>query len=180
MSSIFTQDQLIAKGGITRTKSLFMETSYDDPEYWLMTLKENDIVSPKGQPLLSLTRLYVDLAINDPSEYTFAMEVFGSWAVWEKMCGSDVRIQKQIAIARSEADVKRKSLVYRGIMTEVKAGNASFQAQKWISEEPWKATETATDGRKKRKKQIVVAEAAFEAEGLSGDLKRLKDEGYLQ
>ena len=180
MSSIFRQDQLISKGGITRTKSLFMETSYEDPEYWLMTLKDHDIVSPQGQPLLSLTRLYVKYAITDPSEYTFAMEVFGSWAVWEKMCGSDARIQRQIAIARSEADVKRKSIVYRGVMDEVKEGSASFQAKKWISEEPWKAPETATDGRKKRKRQIVVAEAASEAAGLSGDLKRLKDEGYLQ
>ena len=180
MSSIFRQDQLISKGGIHRTKSLFMETSYEDPEYWLMTLKDHDTVSPRGQPLLSLKRLYVELSIDDPSEYTFASTVFGSWAVWEKLCGSDARIQKVISLARTECDVKRKSLVYRGIMQGVKAGNASFQAQKWISEEPWKATETATDGRKKRKKQIVVAEAAFEAEGLSGDLKRLKDEGYLQ
>ena len=177
---IFDTKQLKSQNGVVRTKSLFIETSYDDPRFWIMTLKEHDQKVKGGKTLLSLPRLYVEYCTDDPSEYTLAQEVFGSWKVWSALANADKRIQHAIGLARVEADVKRKSLAFREVIKDIKSGDASFQTKKWIVDEPWKAPEKATDGRKIRKKQTEVAQAAFEKEGLSEDLQRLKDEGYLQ
>lgn len=142
-----------------------------------MTLGEED--HPKGY--LSIRKLYVEHTIDDPTEYTFAMEVFGSWEVW---CGirdsSDPKIQKALASARELASVKRQAIAFRAVMDKVKEGAATFQAERWLVDEPWNDTKPTKDGRKKRKEDAQEAEVTFEKKGLSEDLQRLKDEGYLQ
>lgn len=70
--------------GRYRTESLFAETTkaYDSypPEF---TLSDKDRTR-NGAPLLSLKRLYMEAG--DPTEYNFAMQVFGSWEHWQKLC----------------------------------------------------------------------------------------------
>jgi len=76
--SMYSLSQLKTDNGIIRTKSLFYELSYDDPEFALFTLKEEDIVMPNGRPATCLGKLYIAFATMDPTEYQFANSVFGS------------------------------------------------------------------------------------------------------
>ena len=176
---LFEQSQLRSVNNIIRTKSLFLETSYDDGSEAIMTLKESDWTTKEGKRLLSLRRLFVEYTLDDPSEYEFAMEVFGSWEVWLKVRSANKPTIAAVEKAREEADIKRKSLAFRTVIHSVKEGNATFQAQKWLVDEPWKTKPTTKDGRKDRAEQAVRAEEAFVKEGFDSDLERLKEEGLI-
>ena len=145
---MFTFDQLKTANGITRTKSLFYELSYHDPEYAIFTTKEHDIEF-QGRKMVSLQQLYVAMVPNDPTEYEFAQTVFGSWEVWEK-------IQKAPQIApfvkrwRNEVEVKVKSQAIQAIAEEMKTGGrSSFSAAKLLLEKGWLDKDNASQAKKK-------------------------------
>ncbi len=62
---MYSLSQLKTDNGIIRTKSLFYELSYDDPDFALFTLKEEDIVMPNGKSATALGKLYIAFATMD-------------------------------------------------------------------------------------------------------------------
>ena len=165
-----------------RTKSLFWELDYES-EYSLFTLKEEECIhKPTGRVLLPIGKLFIEMTVDDPTEYDFADAVFGSWAVWDKIRNSDKRLVAEIEKWRLEADVRRKALAFKTLLNEVKNdGKASFSAAKYLLEEGWKKTDARTaDGRKDRAKQREQADKAFDRAGIQDDLKRLKEQGLIQ
>ncbi len=127
---------------------------------------------------ICLFNLYMAHSVDDPSEVTFAEEVFGDLYFWQSLTES-VWFRKHIDEWRHLAATKRKQTAFKTIIKEVKEnGRSAFTAAKYLIEEPWKfgpATE-----RKKIKKQISdSAEAAFKDSTVQADLARLKEEGMI-
>lgn len=178
--SMYNLSQLKTENGIIRTKSLFYELSYVDPEYALFTLKEEDMVMPNGKPITALSKLYIAFATMDPTEYQFAISVFGSWEVWEKM-QLTAPLKKPIEKWRKEAEVKLKSLAFESVVKEIQEnGRSSFTAAKFLINEEWRSKEDGRTARKDRNtKDKHSSEEAFEKAGVSEDLERLKSQGLI-
>lgn len=174
--------QYKSEQGVIRTKSLFYELCYDNNEHAVFTLKEDEHQHPSGRTLVPISKIFIEMAVADPTGYNFSQAVFGSWAAWEKISNSDKRLVVQIDAWRKEADVKRKSLGFKAVVEEVTLqGKSAFTAAKYLIEESWtnKSARTA-DGRKARAEAQETAEEAFERSAVSDDIKRLREQGLLQ
>lgn len=145
---MFTFEQLKTSNGITRTKSLFYELSYHDPEYAIFTTKEKDI-KVNGRTMVSLQQLYIAMVPNDPTEYEFAQAVFGSWDVWEKIKKAP-QLSVFIKKWQNEVEVKVKSQAIQAIAMEMKeGGRSSFSAAKLLLEKGWLDKDNASQAKKK-------------------------------
>lgn len=134
--------------GVIRTKSLFYELSYADPVHVIFTLKDND-VDHNGRTYVSLANLYRSLVPQDPTEYTFAMTVFGNWHVWEVIREAP-QLKPYITRWRREAEVKIKSEAIAAIATEMKeGGRSSFTAAKLLLERGWLEKDTTSKAKQK-------------------------------
>jgi hypothetical protein len=119
-----------------------------DPSRALFTLKENDI-EVRGQTFLSLQKLYISLVPNDPTEYEFAMTIFGSWDVWQDLNRSPL-LKPHISRWRKEAEVKVKSTAIKAIAEEMRSGGrSSFGAAKLLLERGWLDKEAASQAKRK-------------------------------
>ena len=176
--SLLSSSQFKTKEGVVRTKSLFYELLYDDHTYAVFTTKEEDHETPDGKPLVSFPKLFVSSLVDDPTEYSFAMEVFGSWSAWDKIRNSDKRLVKKIEAWRLEADIARKAMAFRSVVEEAKGGKSAFSASKYLIEGSWKTK--GPDGRSARSRERETAQLAFEKSGVDEDLERLRDEGLIQ
>lgn len=107
------------------TYSLFAD--YGINEYNFFTLSRED-----KEGLVSFPKLYLQYCIEDPTEYTFAMEVFGNWSYWETLLqGSEVR--KEVEILRKERDMAIKSKAVTSLIKEVEEnGKSAFSAAKLL------------------------------------------------
>jgi hypothetical protein len=134
--------------GVIRTKSLFYELSYADPTHVVFTLKDED-VDHKGRTYMSIAKLYRSLVPQDPTEYTFAMAVFGNWHVWEVIREAP-QLKPYVTRWRREAEVKIKSEAIAAIATEMKeGGRSSFTAAKLLLERGWLEKDTASKAKQK-------------------------------
>ena len=145
---LFKPDTFRTIKGVVRTKSLFYELSYDNPEHVLFTTKEED-VDRNGTTYLSLHKLFTSLVPQDPTEYTFAMTVFGSWYVWEVIREAP-QVKPFVARWRREADIKVKSQAIVAIAEEMtEGGRSSFTAAKLLLERGWIEKEPASKSKQK-------------------------------
>lgn len=164
--AMFDKEQLWAANGVAKTNSLFWETKRPGDEPILSLTGWND-----GLP--SLRHLYVTLTTDDPSEYTFAEEVFGDVRYWFKL--REAKFMPELLKEwREEADMKRKQKAFKAIVEEVETnGKSAFSAAKFLIDEPWKGrTKVAQETRKKTTQKAV---SVFDQ-----DIERLKEEGLLQ
>ena len=112
-----------------RTKSLFVEFA-DEPDKYppLFTVADEDR-EIDGQTYLSAKRKYLEYM--DPTEFTFAEAVFGSYSCWEAVCGSPF-VKPHIDQWRKELDIKIRAL---GVATVAKAAlGGDVNAGKWLAE----------------------------------------------
>ena len=145
---LFGFDKTKTSNGIVRTKSLFYELSYSDTEFVIFTLKDED-VEVNGSTYTSLPKLYRSLVPQDPTEYTFAMAVFGSWHVWETIKNAP-QIKPYVARWHREAEIKIKSDAIKMIALEAQSGGrSSFTAAKLLLERGWVEKEAASKSKQK-------------------------------
>lgn len=114
------------------TEALFLETSYADQSRCIYTLKEEDHETKDGKPLLSLKRLYLELA--DAYEYTFATTYLGSWMHWERL-QENQSLNRYFNQWRYELELKLASeglLAIRDISAE--EGAKGLAAAKYLAE----------------------------------------------
>lgn len=174
---LFDQEQLRTSKNVIYTKALFWELSYDNPTNCIFTLKEHDVTSPAGETYLSFSKLFIPLAVEDPTHATFAEAVFGSWDVFTKIYNAP-QLQQYFEKWEREAQVKRKAMAFQALVQEVREqGKGSLQAAKYIIEEPW--IKDKTDGRGARKRSRQTTQEAYEQTGLQDDIERLRDEGLI-
>ena len=135
---------------------------------------------PHKEGYISLRQIFVQHVVEDPSETSFAETVFGDVGYWLR-----IREQKEmknwLTEWREEAEVIRKSKAFKAIVNEIETeGKSSFQAAKYLIEEPWKSKHLSpADGRKARASSKKTTIAAAESSGLTHDIQRLKEDGFL-
>ena len=145
---LFTMSQLKGPNGKCRTKSLFYELSYYDTTDVIFTTKEQDI-TVKGKAYVSLQQLFINMVPNDPTEYEFAMSVFGSWEVWKTISESP-QLKPFVTNWRNEVVVKVKSKAIQAIAEEMKSnGRSSFSAAKLLLDKGWLDNDTASQAKRK-------------------------------
>jgi len=134
--------------GVVRTKSLFYELSYSEPQHAIFTTKEDDI-ERNGSTYLSLGKLFCSMVPQDPTEFTFATTVFGSWHVWEVLRESP-QILPYYKRWKREAEIRVKSEAIKAIAEEAKSGGrSSFTAAKLLLERGWIEKESASKAKQK-------------------------------
>lgn len=169
---LFDLSKTKSDNGVVRTKSLFYELSYDNTDHVLFTLKDFD-VEHNGRTYTSLPNLYRSLVPQDPTEYTFAMAVFGNWHVWDVIRNAP-QLRPYVKRWRNEAEVKIKSEAIKTIAAEAQSGGrSSFTAAKLLLERGWIEKEAAS---KAKQKLIEKEEEELNKEALkllSEDAERL-------
>jgi hypothetical protein len=156
-----------------RTKSLFYELCYKDPTYALFTLKENDLEALNGKTYLSLHKLFVSMVPNDPTEYEFALTVFGSWDVWSRIRKSP-ELVREYKKWRAEADIKIKSQAIKSIAEEmVSNGRSSFSAAKLLLDRGWLEKDTASKAKEKLDAKEQEEEDRLALRQIGDDASRL-------
>lgn len=153
-------------------RSLFPEI-YNDPQFGFFTLKRWNTNPSEDYPegLVSFPLTYLKYCVDDPTEYTMAVEVFGDWEHWQLV--SEVPgLQNTIKALRSERDVAIKSKGFKHIAQEVAAqGKNSYQAAKWLAEKGWE-TDVIDSRRKVSRAQQKQAEEEAKTDRAAIDLAK--------
>ncbi len=162
---MFPDEVLYASNGLRRTRALFREVSVegDNPVFTLA----------KSPGYIKIKDLYIKFCVDDPTEATFALTVFGDIAFWENIAKSPW-IETHLEEWRRTCEVMRKAKAFEAIIHEVNnGGRSSFSAAKFLIEEPWK-------DKRNPKTKTKAKESTEKAYGtLKDDVKNLKDAGLL-
>ena len=109
------------------SRGLFKDVS--PSEYNIMYLEKG---AETDLPVLE--DLYYIHTESDPTEYTFAKEVFGSWEFWERLSSSN-DIKEVVEKWRKENMIRFKSNVVKSIAKEGQSGRSKFAALKFLYSE---------------------------------------------
>lgn len=120
---------------VPMTNQLFYE-NYKDNGKAIFTLKDRDFADPTGKIYFSLKKLFLES--DDPTEYTFAITVFGSWKLWNKVKSCKL-MRDLIPEWKEELEIKMKSQAQLKIVeiSNSKSPNA-MQAAKYVDQEIFK------------------------------------------
>lgn len=133
--SMLTRSDIYTPQGSLKILCLIQELApFGSSQEPLFTLRE------EKEGFISLKRLFVDHTWDDPSEATFALEVFGDVGYWLKARESKA-LKVHLTEWREEADVYRKKEAFKAIINEVTSqGKSAFSAAKFLIDEPWKSS----------------------------------------
>lgn len=136
-----------------RTSSLFRDhpTKAHEDEYCMFYI--NREVSDE---YIALKEIYMQIA--DPTEYQFAMTVFGSYRHW-KQIAKLVWVKPYVEEWREELEIKLKSEAIIGITAladdpEIKE-TTKLQSLKWLAQSEYAAKKTETQKKKEAKEDRV-------------------------
>ena len=176
MTECMLEDMSILKDSLGRykTKGLFLETNrnYKNNGNAPYTLKPydhefKDVFYPSAK------KIY--LSCEDPTEYSAAIKMFGSWEQWEKLCELDW-FMEHLSEWRKELEVLLRSKSVKQIISEAEAGTSkSLSAAKFIAQGKYKTSGGSSNrGRpsKKEVKQNLEIETQLQKE-IQSDLERL-------
>jgi hypothetical protein len=176
--SLLSKSQIKNANDKVRTLGMFYEMDYKDTDAVLSIKPNGPHLTSSGKELHSIHDLYMQHCIDDPTEYTLAIEVFGEWKTWEKISSNTRNQDEWLTSLRNEAIIARKAMAFKSLVKDAKTGTGA--SAKYLIEEPWKKGAPGADGRKKRAQVRDTANKAFQQSGVSEDVQRLKDDGYLQ
>lgn len=162
-----------ASNGKARTYTLLYEASHFPTEFTCLTMRNEDFIH-NGQGFRSIRTLYLDRVVDDPTEYKFAMEVFGDWEYWLKFKNS-VRIKPFYEKLQREAEVKLKSVAIEEVakIALSEEGRSKLSALKILLDRGWMESESVAEkkDRLQRKKEEEVEKMV--AAEVSEDMERL-------
>ena len=149
--------------GRFRTLSLFVET------FPKQLTNMEPLYSLKGTPgYPQLQEIYMSL--NDPTEYAFAMECFGSWAHFQHLA-SLKWFQVYLHAWREELEVSMRSKAIQSLMDVAQnEGNKGITAAKWIADRGWEVKRGRPSKEEVVKQQKIAARIA---DDIDDDGKRL-------
>jgi len=172
--AMFSYHQLRNINNVKKSKKLFSEYTVAGSKLHSEAIFcENDY---DRDGLVSLKRLYLELAIDDPSEYTFAMAVFGEWEFWEWL-RKQTPVKHHITEWEHIVEVSRKSKMIQNIQKATKDPKTSLQASRYLLERGFeqRPSQRGVDGRKSRRVAKEETAAILQEEGYQEDLKRLAE-----
>jgi hypothetical protein len=166
---LLTDDKKYNGSGKLITTSLFEELT-NRPEFVCLSLSRKEKKYP------SFPQLYLKYCKDDPTEYTFAMEVFGDWHWWD-MIRRDRRISGLVEELKTEIEVYLRAKGFKTVLQEAKSGGrSSFTAAKFLVDKGWEPVSKRSKKEKDREEEVldkVSQEIAEDAERL-GFLKVVK------
>ena len=166
--ALFERKLLVDHVGAHRTQSLFLETN-NTPGLPIMTLKELDW-EYKGRILPSLRRLYMEA--NDPTEYTIAHEVFGSWKQWKRLCKNKI-IGEYIQELRDELEVRLRSDAIKAMVdTATLEGAKGTTAAKYIAERGWNKRKAGAPSKEEKNRELKIQDGI--SDEIQEDMARLE------
>lgn len=131
--AMFSRDILKDHVGAFRTVSLFVGYNTSNLEPILTLAEEDQVVDGVVYP--SLQKIY--LSYNDPTEYQFAIDVFGSWRAWKRISGS-AKIAEHVNRWREEAEIRMRSEAIRALHeVATNEGPRGVGAAKYVAERGW-------------------------------------------
>ncbi len=140
-------------GNVKVFKSLFVDVikkeDLADNAYTVFTLKDRDDVEVDGKVYYSLYKLYVELTEGDPTEYLFAMTVFGSCDYWEDLATKSY-VAPFVSEWRKEKDQRIKAFVVADMLRQVRDGKASYGVLKYLADNGYIPANTKKVGRPKK------------------------------
>lgn len=174
---MYTESQLRNASNKRLIRGLFLEcVTTDRYDKVLFNLTRQH--KPNGPvPTKSLFQLYMDYAIDDPTEVTFAQEVFGDWEHWQ-MIRKAYPVKIHIEKWEEEAEIKRKSRLVTQLndITKNDPRNA-FQAAKFLLKEGsvLRHSNTGKDLRKVRAQDKAQISSILEDKEYQEDVARLQE-----
>lgn len=170
-SLMFPTLKMKASTNVWLTNALFEETALHGADNVIFTLKDKN--SPEGYQ--SFPNIYFALTDADPTEFTMATTVFGTWEHWDAICRS-LKLKPYIAKLRTELNVRQKSKAVKYMLNEVESdGKNSFQAAKLLLAKPWEDTQDTkpTASQRKTRKEQDTMEDQKVYKSFADDAKRL-------
>ena len=169
-SLMFPTFKMKSSANVWLTNALFIETALHGTDNVIFTLKDKN--SPEGYQ--SFPNIYFALTDKDPTEFTFATTVLGSWEHWEAMCRS-IKLKPYIAKLRAELNIRQKSKAVQYMLNEVETdGKNSFQAAKLLLAKPWEDAPVAmTAAERKAKRESNRSEDRKVLSAFADDAERL-------
>jgi len=114
-----------------RTQALFYEhPDAEDGKYAVFTMSDQDRTID-GKTYYSLKKLFLECG--DPTEYNFAIAVFGSWPHWKRLC--KYWLKHYIKDWREELELKLRADAIRNAIKS--SANGNYNASKWLTERGW-------------------------------------------
>lgn len=155
--------------GRFRTLSLFLEHNWNHDKFQpIFTIKDRDY-EKDGVMYISLRRLYLE--IGDPTEYDFAVTVFGSWKHWQKLCNNRM-FSDMLAEWREELEVKMRSDAIRSIVDSATSpGQGKVAAARYIAEKGWDKRKAGRPTNEQIKREAKI-QGKIDSE-VADDLSRL-------
>ena len=96
------------------------------------------------------------MEIADPTEYQFAMHVFGSWKCWEKITGSKL-IMGYVQGWRDELEVKLRSKAVKSLIdTANHDGAKGTTAAKYIAEKGWVKRKAGAPSNAEKERELKI------------------------
>jgi hypothetical protein len=174
---MFTESQLRNASHKRYIRALFLEcVTADRYDKVLFNLTRQH--KPNGPvPTYSLYRLYMNYAVKDPTEVTFAQEVFGDWEHWQLIRNAHP-VKEYIGKWEEEAEIKRKSHLVSHLNDIVKNDpKNSFQAAKFLLKEAGQLRQgnAGKDLRKVRAQDKAQINSILDDKAYEEDLVRLQD-----
>lgn len=122
-----------------------------DPK-WVpeVTFGPNDFMDSDGNPITSLHRIYMECA--DPTEYKFAIEVFGTWKHWQRW-QSNAFVRQEAQTLRDELEVLLKS---RAVASILKHSERKPDAAKYIAEYGWEKRKAGRPTKKEVERETKI------------------------
>jgi len=117
--------------------------------YTVFTLKDREDTVYFGKTFYSLYKIYMESTYTDPTEYDFAMKVFGSWDYWEELTTRSY-VKQLVFEWREEKNKRAKSIVVKAMMEQIMSGKASFSAFKYLADGGYLPMEVNSVGRPKK------------------------------
>lgn len=160
--AIVTRDQIYNTQNVAIFRPLIAEFSLEPSKVIFTMNKEHK----DGH--ISLYTLFVQFVVNDPTETEFAQEVFGDISYWFTI-REFTSMRTYLDEWRFICDVLRKQQAFKTLIEQAKSKNSSsFQAAKYLIEEPWKAK-----NRVQKRKVAKSTQQAFEDSSVKEDLERI-------
>lgn len=161
-----------------RVKGLFKETVKEvDPGYDMLSCVSPEHIRDEVTGKIrwySLQKLFLEWVPEDPTEYKFAMDIFGSKKAWDRIQRHPM-LKDKLTEWRSEVALRLRADGVRFMLDEVKSdGKNGFRAAQFLIDKGWLEKPKGKAGRPtKDETENKKKEDALLREALSEDAKRL-------
>jgi hypothetical protein len=169
---LFKKEQLYNVMGVRKTRQLFREFTPNQDEA-IFTIKRYD-----DYGCYSLCRLYLEFAVDDPTEVSFSEYLFGDHDFWMHLRGTYV-LKDLIPKWEAEAEELRISKQIKNVLESTLNEKSRLQAAKFLLEHGHKFRPGKTDGRKAKAENRERVADVINSEAFAADIERLSEFGKL-